>query len=117
MFDAEVQTELCTNGQVFFGQRMELRKGLRPTGHAAKITALFFLHDHLYTGDHDGMIIVWHISDGRYGLSNKRKKPSKKDAAKAKRMERMGQVLKLGPIVPSRHLPKRYTHAGGWRAG
>jgi hypothetical protein len=57
----------------------------KQVGHAAKITALYFLHYHLYTGDHDGTVIVWSVSDGRGGLSGKRKRATKKEAAAAKR--------------------------------
>ena len=64
-----------------FGQRPELRKSERPKGHAAKITALFLLQYRLYSGDHEGLVFVWDVSDGRGGRSGKRKKKSRVELA------------------------------------
>ena len=35
----------------------------------------------LFTGDHDGLIFVWNVSDGRGGVSGKKKKKTKKELA------------------------------------
>ena len=83
--------ETGTLMQVLFGQSEDMRKGERPTGHAAKITAVFLLQYRLFTGDHDGLVFVWDVSDGRGGKSGKKKKKSRKEeAAEAREMARDG---------------------------
>ena len=72
------------------------RKGERPRGHAAKITALVLAGYRLYTGDKDGMMIVWELSDGRGGRSAKKKKKTKKEEAAENREREKAGLTDLG---------------------
>jgi len=47
----------------------------------------------LYTGDHDGLIFVWNVSDGRGGLSGKKKKKTKKELAAIARANGESEVV------------------------
>jgi hypothetical protein len=47
----------------------------------------------LFTGDHDGLIFVWNVSDGRGGLSGKKKKKTKKELAAIARANGEAEVV------------------------